>query len=60
VYAPVDTNPALLTKLVPVAAPRIGVTKVGVFVNATTVPVPLVEYDVPHAVPVEFAIPAPG
>ena len=55
-----ETNPLLLTRLVPVAAPRTGVVNVGVFVSATTVPVPLVEYDVPHAEPVEFAIPAPG
>ena len=56
----VEYKPLLTTSDVPVAAPSVGVTKVGLLVSATTVPVPLVEYDVPHAEPVEFAIPAPG
>ena len=40
--------------------PRIGVVKLGEVANATTVPEPVVEYDVPHDVPVELGIPAPG
>jgi hypothetical protein len=40
--------------------PNAGVTNVGDVANATTVPLPVVEYDVPQAVPVEFAIPAAG
>jgi len=37
-----------------------GVVKLGDVANATTVPLPVVEYDVPQADPVEFGIPAPG
>ena len=40
--------------------PRIGVVKLGDVASATTVPEPVVEYDVPQAVPVEFGMPAPG
>jgi hypothetical protein len=40
--------------------PRTGVTNVGDVVSATTVPLPLVVYDVPQDDPVEFAIPAAG
>jgi len=40
--------------------PKIGVVKLGDVANATTVPDPVVEYDVPHAVPVELGMPAPG
>jgi hypothetical protein len=32
----------------------------GEVASATTVPDPLVEYEVPHAEPVELAIPTPG
>ena len=40
--------------------PKIGVVKLGEVASATTVPEPVVVYDVPHAVPVELGIPAPG
>ena len=40
--------------------PSAGVTNVGDVVKATTDPVPLVVKLVPHAEPVELAIPAPG
>jgi hypothetical protein len=49
-----------------VLVPRVAVGAVGVPVKAgetdndKTVPVPVVVYDVPHAVPVELGIPAPG
>ena len=46
--------------VVAVAAPREGVVKAGDVCRATTVPLPVVEYDVPQAEPVELAIPAPG
>ena len=46
--------------LVAEAAPKVGVTNTGLVAKATTVPLPVVVYDVPHAVPLEFAIPAPG
>jgi hypothetical protein len=46
---PVDVDEALVT--VPV--------KVGLADNAT-LPVPVTLYDVPHAEPVEFGMPAPG
>jgi hypothetical protein len=39
---------------------NIGVAIDGEVANATTVPLPVVLYDVPHAAPVEFAMPAPG
>ena len=38
----------------------IEVVNVGVVAKATTVPEPVVVYEVPHAVPVELGIPAPG
>lgn len=47
-------------KLPDCGVPKIGVVKLGDVANATTVPEPVVVYDVPHAVPVEFGIPAPG
>lgn len=47
-------------KLPDCGVPRIGVVKLGEVANATTVPEPVVLYDVPHAVPVEFGMPAPG
>ena len=40
--------------------PRIGVVKLGEVASATTVPEPDVLYEVPHDVPVELGIPAPG
>lgn len=40
--------------------PRIGVVKLGDVANATTVPEPVVVYDVLHAEPVELGMPAPG
>jgi hypothetical protein len=48
-----------------VASPTMDVTTVGVVsagdvARARTVPEPVVVYDVPHALPVEFGIPAPG
>ena len=51
---------ATLFTLVAEATPSVGVVKEGEVANATTVPEPVVEYDVPHAEPVELAIPAPG
>lgn len=47
-------------KLPDCGVPRIGVVKLGDVANATTVPDPVVLYDVPQAVPVEFGMPAPG
>jgi hypothetical protein len=47
-------------KLPDCGVPRIGVVKLGDVANATTVPEPVVVYDVPHAEPVEFGMPAPG
>ena len=47
-------------KLPDVGVPRAGVVKLGEVAKATTVPEPVVLYEVPHAVPVEFGIPAPG
>ena len=47
-------------KLPDCGVPRIGVVKLGDVASATTVPDPVVLYDVPHAVPVELGIPAPG
>ena len=49
-----------LLMLVAVAAPRAGVTKVGLVAKARTVPVPVVEYEVPHALPVELGMPDAG
>jgi hypothetical protein len=46
--------------LVAVATPIFGVVNTGDVARATTVPDPVVLYDVPHADPVEFAIPAAG
>ena len=54
------TAPEPNLMLVANAAPKIGVVNEGLVANATTVPLPVVEYDVPQADPVEFAIPAPG
>jgi hypothetical protein len=53
VNVPVEKSPD-------VGVPKTGVTNVGLVAKATTVPVPVVLYEVPHAVPVEFAIPAAG
>ncbi len=47
-------------KLPDCGVPKMGVVKLGDVASATTVPDPVVLYDVPHAVPVEFGIPAPG
>ena len=47
-------------KLPLVGVPKTGVTNVGDVAKAKTVPVPVVVYEVPHAEPVELAIPAPG
>jgi hypothetical protein len=47
-------------KLPDVGVPRTGVVKLGDVAKATTVPEPVVLYEVPHAVPVELGIPAPG
>ena len=47
-------------KLPDVGVPSTGVTKVGDVANASTVPVPVVVYDVPQAEPVELPMPAPG
>ena len=47
-------------KLPDCGVPKIGVVKLGYVASATTVPEPVVVYDVPQAVPVEFGIPAPG
>lgn len=52
--------PVQFVKVPEVGVPKTGVTKVGEVANATTVPEPVVVYDVPQAEPVEFAIPAPG
>lgn len=49
-----------LLKLPDCGVPRIGVVKLGDVASATTVPEPVVVYDVPQAVPVEFGMPAPG
>ena len=54
------TAPEPNLMLVANAAPSVGVVNDGLVANATTVPLPVVEYDVPQADPVEFAIPAPG
>jgi hypothetical protein len=43
-----------------VGVPRTGVVNDGLVANATTVPEPVVVYEVPQVEPVEFAIPAPG
>jgi hypothetical protein len=43
-----------------VGVPRTGVVKLGEVAKAKIVPVPVVLYEVPHAVPVELAIPAAG
>ena len=53
-------NPVVFVNVPLDGVPNAGVTNVGDVANATTVPVPVVEYDVPQADPVEFAIPAPG
>ena len=42
------------------APPIVGVVNDGEVASATTVPEPVVEYDVPHDVPVELGMPAPG
>jgi hypothetical protein len=42
------------------APPIVGVVNDGEVASATTVPEPEVLYDVPHDVPVELGIPAPG
>ena len=47
-------------KLPDCGVPKIGVVKLGEVAKATTVPLPVVLYEVPHAVPVELAIPAEG
>ena len=47
-------------KLPDCGVPKIGVVKLGEVANATTVPDPVVVYDVPQAVPVELGMPAPG
>jgi len=47
-------------KLPDVGVPREGVVKLGEVAKATTVPEPVVLYEVPHAVPVEFGMPEPG
>ena len=47
-------------KLPDVGVPRTGVVKLGEVARATTVPEPVVLYEVPHAVPVELGMPAPG
>jgi hypothetical protein len=49
-----------LFTVVAVATPIFGVVNDGEVANAKTVPEPVVEYDVPHAEPVELAIPAEG
>ena len=49
-----------LLKVPEVGVPKTGVVKDGLVANATTVPEPVVVYDVPQADPVEFAMPAPG
>ena len=51
---------ATLLMLVAVATPISGVVSVGLVANAITDPLPVVEYEVPHAEPVELAIPIPG
>ena len=64
----VVTLPAVKPAAVPVmfvptnalGVPRAGVTNVGDVAKANTVPVPVVVYEVPQAVPVELAMPAPG
>ena len=47
-------------KLPLVGVPKTGVTNVGDVANATTVPEPVVLYEVPQAEPVELGTPAPG
>ena len=47
-------------KLPDVGVPSTGVTKVGDVAKASTVPVPVVVYEVPQAEPVELPMPAPG
>ena len=49
-----------LAKLPDCGVPRIGVVNDGEVAKATTVPEPVVLYEVAQAEPVEFAIPAPG
>jgi hypothetical protein len=56
----VSGNPVAFVSVADVGVPRTGVTNVGDVARATTVPEPVVVYEVPHAVPVELAIPAPG
>lgn len=56
----VKGKPVALVNVAEVGVPKMGVTNVGLVAKATTVPVPVVLYEVPQAVPVEFPIPAPG
>ena len=56
----VKGKPVALVNVAEVGVPKMGVTNVGLVANATTVPVPVVLYEVPQAVPVELPIPAPG
>ena len=56
----VSGSPVAFVRVKVDGVPRFGVVNAGESVSATTVPVPLVVYEVPHADPVEFGIPAPG
>lgn len=56
----VKGKPVALVNVAEVGVPKMGVTNVGLVAKATTVPVPVVLYEVPQAAPVEFPIPAPG
>jgi hypothetical protein len=53
-------KPVAFVKVADVGVPNTGVTNVGDVSKATTVPVPVVVYDVPQADPVELGMPAPG
>src|ERR1700691_5887686 len=53
------SGPEAVTE-VAVATPRAGVIRLGDVCKTTTVPLPVVVYEVPHALPVELGMPEPG
>lgn len=55
----VKGKPVALVSVPEVGVPKMGVTSVGL-VDRTTLPVPVVLYEVPQAEPVESGMPAPG
>ena len=56
----VKGKPVALVSVADVGVPKAGVTKVGDVAKATTVPEPVVLYEVPQAEPVELGMPTPG